>query len=229
MREPLHAAPIGIAETLRSGASAGTESVKYLWKLLGALQSATHWEERELAPLLGCSLHTDGVAGERVAHSVEYLSWLVTLCESVDLPADRRAVVVGAFDVVAGAPGSTPPERLVAAREAFARPAPRGSGELSSSEYLGMGEISTAWRVAARGLEAGAAYERARRLDALESPFAGLACHLDPRRVRLLEGDNAITELGVNVARRMARHREECSACPGARRSDDVPVLRQAA
>ena len=202
----------GFADWMRAIRAASFASPDDVLMLLGGLRQLTDWDEDVLCRHLGCrGIQIDP---ERAAHSVAYLTWVTDLCRLVDpsreLVRSRREVVVGAFELCDGAGGPLP-ERVGRCREAMQQPV---GDDFSALVLLELGEISEAWRQAARALPDGLARAAQDRFD-LRSPQLRTA-HLHPRRLELLlTGDAQEIQLhiGATVALRMHTHLSDCSRC----------------
>lgn len=184
--------------------------------LLGGLRELTKWDEQTLVKQLGCHRATKRSAAATMKHSVDFLGWVVALCNFVDREVDRRDIVFGAVQL-SSAIGGPLEDRVKACTDATNAVV---DGELSARELLKLGEIPKAWRQAALAVEAGPLRESAERVHALTKPLEEVVgSHINPRRLRWLleetpEREAMRTEkLGATVALEMDLHLENCTKC----------------
>jgi hypothetical protein len=178
--------------------------------LLGELRSLTKWPLPVLCRHLGCDPASKPAGIPAVVllkHSVAYLKWVTELCNLVDRPEDRHDILLGAFDMVAGAGGPLD-DRVARCRRAFQTPIENQT----SNELVELGEVHKAWQLAARALDGGRSVSHQQRLSA---PLDELTAHLHPRRLQVLFGDavTAAERLGPTVAQRMHAHLRGCERC----------------
>jgi hypothetical protein len=223
----------GVAESLRalrtSEAVATSPASDVLVLLLGGLRQLTDWDTDVLCRYLGCS----GPQSEpnRVAHCTAYLEWVTDACRKVDpsreLVRARREVLVGAFELCAGA-GGPASGRVARCREAMLQPV---KGSFSANDLLELGEVAEAWRQAARALPSGPAREARDSFDTCTPNLR--RGHLHPRRLQLLltgDAQEIQNYIGATVALRMHTHLSACNLCKAVAaeldlRWDHAPLL----
>lgn len=185
--------------------------------VLGELRWLTKWDDETLCGELGCDparwLEVGGSRAKdektRVEHSLNFLGLVLETTRLVDLTADRRAVLIAAVDLSAGAGGPIE-ARVERIRSALATQA---EGGMKPSDLLGLGEIDRAWRSAALALGDGDAYDIAAAAAHLTSPVAAMTPHISPSRLAALAEWDASETLGGNVSARMEQHVTECTKC----------------
>jgi hypothetical protein len=176
------------------------------FRIVVRLESHTGWAPMRLLEQVGCSTKTESdleqLDATRLARCLEYLKWVESLLPDLDVEYDKRLTVSGAarfFDFGG--------RDLAACKQAMA------GGGFSPMEYLRLGEVAEAWRVARQQLP-GEAGDQARARDE-RNPFteAEEAPHLRAERIALLDEGDASELLGSRVAERIWSHLQVCPLC----------------
>jgi len=168
------------------------------------LRETTDWDGEALIQWLGCPTETVGdfrkQGEERFAISQRYLVYLETLSALIEVPYDKRMLVVGYGQLYARADRD-----LRALKRAF----DEESEEITPKGYLQLGEVQFALDAALATIEPGSA-------KAISTPFDGLPpVHISTSRLdALARGDREFSWPNSDVvALRMQKHFKMCEGC----------------
>jgi hypothetical protein len=172
------------------------------------LTSHTGWPEEQVLERLGCSAATDEelyqLATERLGQCRAYFEWVETLLRELDIAADKRLAVSGAARLFANAG-----KDVLRCEEVMQK------GSFAPLEYLKLGEIARSWQTAIRELPLPRS-DRPRATAALNPFVDERAPHLSPKRLDLLNEEDARSLLGTRVRDRMRDHLKYCPTCKDA-------------
>jgi hypothetical protein len=171
------------------------------------LHSITEWGEERLLEELGCRVQTIGDLQELDLEKLERCDEFVGLVSRtvglVSTIPDRRGVVLECSALLAEA-----------SLDAGGLEEALNAGDFSALDYIRLGEISTAGRVARE--HAGAIREK---LTDADDPFAAVpTVHLSPPRIDIYLGGRDEL-LGEEVFNHIGLHLEDCEPCAAAVRS----------
>lgn len=183
------------------------------------LSSHTGWAEDQVLKRLGCDTSSDEelrkLATERLGLCSLYFKWVESLLGELDLASDKRLIVSGAARFFTAA------EEDLDSCEAIMR-----AGSFSPMEYLRLGEIAQSWQCAIGGLP-GHRGARARETQK-QNPFIDQSTpHLSPKRLDMLDLDNAHELLGLRTEERMRKHLKHCAACEEAYERRKISRVRR--
>src|SRR5690349_21455766 len=197
------------------------ELLKEAFSCVIRLESHTGRGGEGVLQRLGCDTKTEqeleDLTPQRLSGCIDYMKWVESLVERLDLGLDKQLVLNGAARLFAAAG-----EDLELVEEVM------DAGDFSPNKYLRLGESGQAWKAALRQLKTPTG-ERARGIHE-ENPFIDEGTpHMTPMRLEMLAGPDATALLGERIEERMREHLHQCPACAAAWRKANDQASRRAA